>query len=108
MQEMIKFMYGIFDENYNLLEPYIADDINASIERILKYDDIQICGNGAEKFKNLILEKSQNIKFSKENIQTAKNAGKAGFRKYQKNDLLQADTLIPIYLRKSRGGKIKK
>lgn len=98
---------GIFDENYNLLDDYIADNINIAIEKISKYEDIQICGNGAEKFKNLILEKIPSIKFSLDNLQKAENAGKAGFRKFSLNDLMSADTIMPIYLRKSQAERLK-
>lgn len=98
---------GIFDENNNLLEDYIADDINVAIEKISKYEDISICGNGAEKFKNLILEKIPSMKFSDENFQKAENAGKAGFRKFLSNDLMSADTIMPIYLRKSQAERLK-
>ena len=52
---------GIFDENYNLLEDYIADSIDIAINKISKYEDIEICGNGAEKFKTLIKEKIPNV-----------------------------------------------
>ena len=81
---------GIFDENYNLLE-----------------EDIEICGNGAEKFKSLIKEKIPNVKFSNDNLQKAENAGKVGYRKYLKNDLMMADTILPIYLRKSQAERLK-
>lgn len=98
---------GIFNENYDLLEDYIADDINTAISKISKYNDIEICGNGAEKFKSLILEKIPDVKFSNENIQKAENAGKAGYRKYLKNELKNADTILPIYLRKSQAERLK-
>lgn len=98
---------GIFDENYNLLEDYIADSIDVAINKISKYEDIEICGNGAEKFKTLIKEKIPNVKFSNDNLQKAENAGKAGYRKYLKNDLMTADTILPIYLRKSQAERLK-
>lgn len=98
---------GIFDSEYNLLEDYMADDIKTVIEKVSKYDDIEFCGNGAEKFKSFILEKIPTAKFSNENIQKAENAGKVGFRKFRKNELMSADTIIPIYLRKSQAERLK-
>ena len=98
---------GIFDENRDLLEDYIADDINTAITKMSKYTGIEVCGNGAEKFKSLILEKIPEAKFSGENLQKAENAGKVGFEKYLKNELVTADTVLPIYLRKSQAERLK-
>lgn len=98
---------GIFNENYNLLEDYIADSIENAILKISKYEDIEICGNGADKFKNLILEKIPDIKFCENNLQKAEDAGKVGYRKFQKNELMVADNIMPIYLRKSQAERLK-
>lgn len=98
---------GIFDENLNLLENYIADNINIVIEKLKKYDDIEVCGNGAILHKDLILKAIPSIKFSDKNTQTAENTGKVGYKKYLKNDILNADTILPIYLRKSQAERLK-
>ena len=42
------------------------------------------------------------------NIQTAENVGKMGYKKYLENDLCTADTIIPVYLRKSQAERMKK
>lgn len=98
---------GIFDKDRNLLEDYIADSINIAIEKISKFDDVEISGNGAEKFKNEIISKIPNAKFSLDNSQKAENVGKIGFRKFQKNETVNSDNLMPIYLRKSQAERMK-
>lgn len=47
------------------------------------------------------------IKFSNINFQSAKNVGKLGYKKYLENDLMTADEIIPIYLRKSQAERLK-
>lgn len=99
---------GIFDENLELLEDYIADSIENVISRLAKYEDVEINGNGAVKFQDLILERLPNVKFSAQNLQTAENAGKVGFSKFTQNELKTADTILPIYLRKSQAERMLK
>ena len=99
---------GIFDDKYDKIEDYMADDINKIISHIEKYEKIILVGNGAEKHKELIKEKLYNIKFSENNKQSAVNVGKIGYKKYLENNLKSADTIIPIYLRKSQAERRKK
>lgn len=99
---------GIFDDKYNQLEEYRADDIKEIISVLKKYENIIMVGNGAEKHKELIKEKMYNIKFSENNKQSAVNVGKIGYKKYLENNLKSADTIIPIYLRKSQAERMKK
>lgn len=98
---------GIFDKEYNLLEDYIGDSIEVAISKMSNYSNITVCGNGATKFKELLLKEIPDIKFEENNIQTAENAGKAGFRKMQKNDVVNADEIMPIYLKKSNAERQK-
>ena len=99
---------GIFDDKYDKIEDYMADDITKIISHIEKYEKIILVGNGAEKHKELIKEKLYNIKFSENNKQSAVNVGKIGYKKYLENNLKSADTIIPIYLRKSQAERMKK
>lgn len=99
---------GIFDKNYDKKEEYIADDINAVIEYLKKYDNIICVGNGALLHKSLLIKELSNVNFSEENEQSAKNVGKMGYKKFLLNDLCSADTIIPIYLRKSQAERLKK
>ncbi|MBQ7410744.1 MAG: tRNA (adenosine(37)-N6)-threonylcarbamoyltransferase complex dimerization subunit type 1 TsaB [Clostridia bacterium] len=99
---------GIFDEQYNKKEEYLADDINEIIEVLKKYENICFVGNGAELHKELLTNSLKNVEFSKENNQSAENVGKIGYKKYLENDLCTADTIMPVYLRKSQAERLKK
>lgn len=90
---------GIFDNKYNKIEEYLADDINIAIEKIKKYETISIVGDGSIIHKELLLQNIKNIDFSENNEQYARNVGKMSYKKYLENDLKNANTVIPIYLR---------
>ncbi len=98
---------GIFDNNYNLQEEYIAEDITVVIEKVKKYEDIVFVGNGAVLHKELLELNIKNAKFSNENKQFAKNVGRLGYKKYLENNLCTADTIMPLYLRKSQAERQK-
>ena len=94
---------GIFDKEYNLKEEYIADDINTVIDALKKYKNIAYVGDGAQVHKDLL-----NIKdFEYENVIHAKNIAKCGYNKYKKNIIENADTIVPLYLRKSQAERMK-
>jgi len=99
---------GIFDSNYNKLENYMADDINNVIESLKKYNNIIFVGDGAVKFEDLLKENLKEIEFSDENKQKAFSAGLIGIKKYENNEIKSADTINPIYLRKSQAERMKK
>lgn len=99
---------GIFDKNYNKKEDYIADDINEVIKVLEKYETITFVGNGAILHKELLTNYLKNVEFVENNKQTAENVGKIGYKKYLANDLCTADTIIPVYLRKSQAERLKK
>ena len=99
---------GIFDQNYNKKEDYIADDINEVIKVLEKYEKITVVGNGAILHKDLLTNSLKNIEFVENNKQSAENVGKIGYKKYLENDLQTADTIIPVYLRKSQAERLKK
>ena len=99
--------FGAFDKDSNLIMEYAADDINAVLEQI-KLDNITFVGNGAELHKDLIKATFPNAKFSDNNKQSAKNVGFMTYKKYLENKLENADTIIPIYLRKSQAERLKK
>ncbi len=95
---------GIFDENYNLIEDYIADDINIVINSLKKYKNIIYTGDGA-----LAHQKLLNIKnFEYENVIHAKNIAKCGYNKFKNKAITNADTITPLYLRKSQAERMKK
>ena len=99
---------GIFDKEYNSKEDYIADDINEVIKILEKYDNITFVGNGAILHQELLNNSLKNIKFIDNNKQTAENVGKIGYKKYLENNLCSADTIMPVYLRKSQAERLKK
>ena len=99
---------GIFDKDYNPKEDYIADDINAVIKVLEKYENITFVGNGAILHQELLKNNLKEVKFSENNKQTAENVGKIGYKKFLENNLCSADTIMPVYLRKSQAERLKK
>lgn len=99
---------GIFDKEYNKKEEYLADDINEIIAVLKKYENITFVGNGTVLHKELLMQSLKNVEFSGNNEQSAENVGKMGYKKYIENDLKTADTVVPVYLRKSQAERLKK
>ncbi len=58
--------------------------------------------------KELLKENLSNISFVENNEQSASNVGKIGYKKFLENNLYDADTIIPMYLRKSQAERLKK
>lgn len=98
---------GVFDKEYNLLDDYIADDINEIIAKISKYSGSSLIGNGAILHKEL-LSKIEGAIFIENNNQSAYKVGQIGYKKFLAKDLKNADTVMPIYLRKSQAERMKK
>jgi tRNA threonylcarbamoyladenosine biosynthesis protein TsaB len=98
---------GIFDNESNLKEEYFAGSIDVAIEKISKYNNVVVCGNGAIINKEILVQKIPSIKFADENIQIAKNTGIIGYKKYLEKILKSADEIMPIYLRKSQAERLK-
>jgi tRNA threonylcarbamoyl adenosine modification protein YeaZ len=103
---------GFFDKNCNLKEEETAEDIFEVLEKSKKYKNIICVGDGAishkEKIEEYLKEANIEISFAKNNTQSAANTGKIGFKKFNENDLKNADTILPIYLRKSQAERLKK
>ena len=100
--------FGVFDEKYNLIEPYSADDINNLFSVMKKYKYSVAIGNGAILHKELLEKNIDGIEILESCIQTAENTGKIGYKKFLDKDLKNADTVIPFYLRKSQAERMKK
>lgn len=100
---------GFFDTEYNLKEDEFAEDIDEVLKRANKYSKIIFVGDGAIIHKEKIEEnlKNRNIIFAEENNQSAINTGKMGYKKFLEKDLKNADTILPIYLRKSQAERLK-
>ena len=100
---------GFFNNEYNLKEKEVAEDIAEVLKKAKKYKKIIFVGDGSILHKEKIEEilKDKEISFSKDNEQTAINTGKIGYKKYLEKDLKNADTILPIYLRKSQAERLK-
>lgn len=93
---------GIFDNNHNLLENYIADDINTVIEHIEKYKNVSFIGDGVNIHQALL-----SGEFAEDNNLHAGNVGICGFNKFKNGILETADTIVPMYLRKSQAERMR-
>lgn len=101
-------VYGaIFDKNYNLISEYMADDISNIVHTFNNYTDITFVGTGAITYKNILSNINSNIKFSTNNNQHSVNIGKCAFEKYKNGYTENADTILPMYLRKSQAERMK-
>lgn len=100
---------GIFNSDYSLLEDYIADDINTVISHISKYSNVEFVGDGSTIHKELLVNSFPTSTFCTDNAQHATNLGKCAFIKYSLGKKLDsADTILPMYLRKSQAERMKK
>ena len=99
---------GIFDKAYNKLEAFIADDISNVIEVLKKYENIICIGDGAVLHEELIKTEIPDARFAQKNDQRAAFGGMIGYKKYLAGDLKNADTVVPVYLRKSQAERMKK
>ena len=98
---------GVFDEQNNIKENIFASDIDSAIERIKDYKNIVVVGDGAALYSEKIKSIINGVKIIDDNEQKASNVGKIGFKKYKNGDLKDADTICPIYLRKSQAERQK-
>lgn len=92
---------GIFNEEHNLSKEYMVDDINAIIENLPK-DTISFVGDGAVLHKSLL-----NGTISQDNDIHATNIGICAYNKYKNGNTETADTIVPMYLRKSQAERMK-
>ena len=99
---------GIFDDEYNKKEEYIADSIYTVIERVKGYDNVIFVGIAAVKYKELLDSNFENVVVAENNLQSASSVGKIGYKKHKEKDLTSADTIMPMYLRKSQAERMKK
>ena len=99
---------GVFDAEYNLLEEYMADDINEVIKIINKYENSIVIGDAGILHRELLINSIKGLEFSNSNKQSAVSTGRIGYKKFLNNDLKNADTVLPTYLRKSQAERMKK
>jgi len=94
---------GIFDNNYNLCEDYIADNVNVIINILNKYNDVTFVGDGVHINKAFLNSDSEKID---QNIHS-KNVGIAGYKKYNQGIQQSSDSILPIYLRPSQAERMR-
>ena len=54
-----------------------------------------------------MLFRSKNIKFSENNKQNAESLGIIAYKKINENEFVDADSVVPVYLRKSQAERMK-
>ena len=92
---------GVFDKNHKLLIPYMADDINIIISKLPK-EQTYFVGNGVLLHKNLLCGN-----FSSDSNIHAANVGICAFCKFKEGLTETADSISPMYLRKSQAERMK-
>lgn len=92
---------GMFDCNHELIKDYMADDIKVIIKN-LPDEDIRFVGDGAT-----LHEKLLNGTFAQDNDIHASNIGICAYNKYKKGLSETADSIVPMYLRKSQAERMK-
>lgn len=95
---------GIFNNKHQLVEDYMANDINEIMKTINKYNNIIFIGDGAVVHKELLDNKNicNDIEIH------SKNVGLCAFDKYKQGLKETADSILPMYLRKSQAERMKK
>ena len=92
---------GIFDKNHNLIKDYMADDINEILKNLPNHE-ICFVGDGAVLHQELLKGT-----FAQENNIHAQNIGICGFNKFKEGKTETADSIVPMYLRKSQAERMK-
>ncbi len=98
---------GVFGEKYEKKEEFMADDIENILPILKKYENPICIGDGALLHEKLIRSTLVNVEFAEKNEQKASCAGKIAYQKYLKNEMQNADTILPVYLRKSQAERMK-
>ena len=95
---------GIFNEEHTLLEDYIADDIHIAIKALKKYSNITFVGNGADLHEELLRKEFPDCNIVPNVVQSAFHLGRCAITK---KDAKNADTILPLYLRKSQAERMR-
>lgn len=99
---------GIFNEKHTLLTEYMADDIHIIIDKLHELNSpITFVGNGAVLHKELLESSLSSVKFAPQNELNATNIGICAFYQKEKCGTENADTISPLYLRKSQAERMK-
>lgn len=93
---------AFFDSQYNLISEYIADSIENVKLEFAKYQNLRFVGDGAICYKELLGEV-----FCAGSVIKAENIAKCGLNKMKQGKTINADQLVPLYLRKSQAERQK-
>ena len=102
-----KVYAGAFDSDFNLIEEYMADDINNVIDVLKKYKTVLFIGDGAVVHKDLLTSNFEKALFAKDNKQYSGRVGICGYYKMKKDELVDADSVVPFYMSKSQAERQK-
>ena len=86
-----------YQEN-SLLEQISKEQVVKPSE-MEKHQDAVIVGDGALKYADIISDKKKNIILSSQQYCLASSVGLLGKEKFDRNELLNAETFTPVYLR---------
>lgn len=92
---------GVFDNNHQQIKDYMADDINVVIKNLPK-GNIWFSGDGAVLHKDLLKGE-----FAQDNNIHASNIGICAYNKFKNGISETADSVVPVYLRKSQAERMK-
>lgn len=94
---------GVFNNNHEIVENYIADDIETVKNVIVNHTNITLVGDGYNVHKELF-----NQSESYDDIIHSKNIGISAYNKFINGQVQTADEIKPMYLRKSQAERMKK
>lgn len=100
---------GVYDISSNSVVEECAESVDTLVDKITPYQNITFVGDGAIINKGKIQRAfyGQKVEFAKDNEQRAANTGILAYEKYLANSLESADSVIPLYLRKSQAERLK-
>ena len=105
---------GIFDNKHKRVSEYMACDIDEALDNIDKFvkensiDMITFIGDGSIVNREKIESRFLGAIFSNNNKQNGDSLGRCSYNKFlNKEDIETADSLNPLYLRKSQAERMK-
>ena len=99
---------GIYDTDGKSIAEECADNIDTLVDKIKPFQNITFVGDGAVINKGKIQRAfyGQKVEFADNNEQSAANTGILAYEKYLSDSLESADTVSPLYLRKSQAERL--
>lgn len=99
---------GIFNKNHVLLQDYVADHIQNILPLLQKHSYITFVGDASLLHEIFLRENlSSHLIFSGIEDLSASSLGACGFIQFQQGNFDDADSLLPLYLRKSQAERMK-